>query len=211
MDDFQAAVEEELSESRLVNFVNDTDRVFEDAWHDHYSRPQRLDRILKDNVAARLLSTIKNDFPLHYSVLRSLIFSKRAHQPARRERSGYKQKEQSLVNHFLALVRLRSPEYLIHWAIIGTMSMYNNGVNMKQYRNPGLRSFSADIRTTFRKLDETYEATRPEREAFIRKQQIIHHASDNFQQAHRLLTAREGKRNDNETTYITLGQDQIAY
>ena len=51
MEDFHEALEEELTASRLVNFANDTDRIFADAWHDHYSRPQDLSRILSDRLA----------------------------------------------------------------------------------------------------------------------------------------------------------------
>ena len=100
-------------------------------------------------------------------MLQSLIFGKRAHEPRNLDLGWYKDKKRALTNQFLSLVRVRNPTYLIHWAVVGTMSMNASGVKARTFRNPVLRSFSAHPRVAFRKLDEIYESTREIRTEFV--------------------------------------------
>lgn len=140
-----------------------------------------------------LYETIKKQFPLHFSVLRSLIFSKYAHQPKRSATPGYKQKCKALVNQFLALIRLRAPQHLVHWAMVGTMSMWAKGISLKHYRNPAMKAFSCRLETAFRYLNKIYDDTREKRNTFLQNQPIGHHSLDNFNQWLSFKTNRMNK------------------
>ncbi len=80
----------------------------------------------------------------------------------------------------------------MHWAIVGTMAMFKNGMCLKYYRNPVLKAFSAGLPTTLKYLDEIYESTRETRESMIKQQHIAGHSSDNYQEYHPFKVHREG-------------------
>ncbi|EJK69931.1 hypothetical protein THAOC_08767 [Thalassiosira oceanica] len=129
-DDFEADLELELDSGSLAAFAQRTDQKYKEAWIRHYSNPfQGLGRLLgSDKVADSIVEDIKVSFPKHYAVLVSLFFSKRSHQPANRAKLSYKERMRSLATHFLAIVRVRNPHHLMHWAITGTMAMFHAGI-----------------------------------------------------------------------------------
>ena len=191
LQEYQTALEDELADTRIQNFALETDRLYEDAWHGHYKNFQPNTRLLSESVADRIFNLIREQFPLHFLVLQSLIFPKRAHQPARRVTQGYKDKKKALSNHFCSLVRVRNPSYLIHWAMVGTLAMWGKGMQLKLYRNPVLKAFSAGIVTTFKYLDKIYDDTRQVRVAVMQSKQYVSHASDNYQQWHPFSLQRD--------------------
>ena len=77
--------------------------------------------------------------------------------------------------------------------MVGTMAMYHKGMNMKCYRNPVLKAFSADLVATFKHMDQIYEATSEIRMEFFGQQLIGHHSSDNYQEYHVCVVQSEGK------------------
>ena len=133
-DDFDAALklelELELDGGSLAAFANRTDNKFKKAWIQHYSYPfQDLSRLLgSDDVTDSIAEDIRTSFPKHYAVLQSLFFSKRSHEPANKAKPSYKERMRSLTTHFLAIVRVRNPRHLMHWAITGTMAMFHAGI-----------------------------------------------------------------------------------
>jgi len=189
--DVGLAIEEELADNRLQNFAYETNVLYEDAWHEHYKDFQPNTRLLSELVADRIFDSIKEQFPLHFLVLKSLIFPKYTHQPAHRVKQGYKDKKKALVNHFCALVRVRNPSYLVHWAMVGTLAMWGKGMQLKLYRNPVLKAFSVGLVTTFEYLDKIYEDTCEVRVAHMQRQPYGYHGSDNYQQWHPLSIQRD--------------------
>ena len=133
-DDFDAALklelELELDGGSLAAFANRTDNKFKKAWIQHYSYPfQDLSRLIgSDDVTDSIAEDIRTSFPKHYAVLESLFFSKRSHEPANKAKPSYKERMRSLTTHFLAIVRVRNPRHLMHWAITGTMAMFHAGI-----------------------------------------------------------------------------------
>ncbi|EJK75331.1 hypothetical protein THAOC_02945, partial [Thalassiosira oceanica] len=129
-DNFEADLELELDGGSLNAFALRTDMKYKEAWLRHYSNPfQSLGRILgSDDIADSIVEDIRDSFPKHYAVLVSLFFSKRSHEPVNKAKPSYKERMRSLATHFLAIVRVRNPHHLMHWAITGTMAMFHAGI-----------------------------------------------------------------------------------
>ena len=64
---------------------------------------------------------------------------------------------------------------------------------MKTHRNPVLKGFSADLRTTFLHLDEICDKTAESRMELITREVVSHHTSDNYQEYHPFDEPREHK------------------
>ena len=185
------ALEEELADSCLQNFAHKTDLLYRDALYAHYSNLQSNNRLLNESAADQIFTSIKEQFPLHFLVLESLIFPKYTHQPAHRRKKGYKEKKKALLNHFCALVRVRNPSYLMHWAMVGTLAMWGKGMQLKVYRNPVFKAFSTGLEVTFKYLDRIYEETLPNRVEAMQNLKHGSHASDNYQQWHPFSLQRD--------------------
>ena len=190
--DYKDSINSELEDQRLQNFGYNTNLLYIDAWKKHYSRGiHKHQRLLDTSTAERIHRSIEQTFPLHYQVFRSLIFPQQSHTPSRMKKQSYQDKKKSLVNHFLALIRVRWPRYLVHWGIVGTMAMFHKGMNLKIYRNPVLKAFSVGVRTAFKHLDEIHAATTEPRMENLKRQAIANHGSDNYQEYHTVATQRE--------------------
>jgi hypothetical protein len=114
-----------LKTMKTVNVQADEDLLI--AFYKHYTSFQSLDRLLDPDIADRLYSEIERGFPLHFMVIRSIIFGSEAHYPSRQKRHDYKDKERSLINYFFALIRVRDSTCLVHWAMVGTLGMLSKG------------------------------------------------------------------------------------
>ena len=184
---FAKNVNDELADKKMSKFAYKNDLNYKDAWWMHYSGCSPTSQLLPSDIGHKIYDSIEQFFLLHLCVLRSLIFPVKAHEPARRITKGYYANKRALVNHFCTLIRTRNPMFLLHWAMMGTLAMYCRGLSMKSYRNPVLKAFSADVRTTFLHLDAIYAKTAETRMALIEIQKVKNHGSDNYQEYHRLV------------------------
>ena len=112
---FEAGLLAELSHGNLQNFATRVDNIYKESFHQKYSEFSPRAALVDPANTAQIRQDLKASFPLHYAAFQSLIFTKRNLQPADRKLPVYRQKEKSLVNHFMALIRLRSPKLLIYW------------------------------------------------------------------------------------------------
>ena len=187
------SIGEELANNRLETFAYKVNREYQNALINHYSGFQANDRLLNEDNHLQVYELVEQMFPLHFCVLKSLIFSKRAHQPKRSKSKGYKAKQLALVNQFCALVRIRFPGHLLDWAVVGTMAMWGKGVQMKYHRNTYLKAFTCVVKIAFKHLNKIWSKTKTERDAIIRAQIYMHHSSDNCQEYHAFATQRRNQ------------------
>ena len=73
----------------------------------------------------------------------------------------------------------------MHWSLIITMAVYKRGIKLKITCNSVLKSFTCDLRTAFKYLDELYVKTEPVRRALMENQQVGNHSSDNYNCKHK--------------------------
>ena len=181
---FELALENELIDNNLENFAVKTDLRYKEAFHRAYSNFQSQESLMSDDITQKIMKDLKLFFPLHFQAFRSLIFTKRNHQPADRVKPFYARKCKSLVNHVCAMVRLRNPQRLIHWSTVATMAMWKKGMTQRVSRNPVFKAFSITPRSAFNLLDRIYEETEQDRRQVMSLQQIGSHSSDNYNQYH---------------------------
>ena len=87
--EFKVVIKDELAHNRLTSFAYRTNREYNNALRAHYAGFQPNTRLLDESIHERIYSSIEESFPLHFSVLRSLIFLEQAHKPLRRKNKGY--------------------------------------------------------------------------------------------------------------------------
>ncbi len=104
-----------------------------------------------------------------------------------------------MINHFLAMILLRNPHLLIHWALVMTIAMYSRGVSENAIRSKTIKSYTVSLKVAFRYLDRIYNDTTPARVAAIRSILVGNHSLDNYQQYHAYGTQREGHADERET------------
>ena len=171
-----------MSTNKLSMFAYTVNKEYNNAWIEHYSDYQSHEALLSLRSNDIIYELIKYDFPVHFHALRSIIFGKFSGWASMKKKKHYIQRQQSLVNHFCALIRVRNPHFLIDWAMMGTTSMSAKGMQTNIYRSSALKSFSCTLKTAFRHLDAIHASTANERNAIIVEQQCMHHALDNTQQ-----------------------------
>ena len=188
----KSALTNEIESSRLTEFAHLFDKKYYDAWVDHYSNFQSNNRLLPEETSKSICDTIEKLFPFHYMSLKTVIFGKRAQEPARAKLPGNIKKMKDLPHRFLAMIRERNPHLLVHWAMVSSIAMYYKGVCMKYTRSFIFKPCTTMLKTAFTKLDKIYEATLPIRLRLLRQSHIGSHSSDNYQQYHAYKTQRCG-------------------
>ena len=116
--------------------------------------------------------------------MHSVVFSKRCLAPAERAKPHFEQKKKILANYFLALLRSRNKDLLIHWSIIACMANRLSGSTDRASRNPITKPFSCTFETAISYLNDIYEKTRGARFSYISNLQLCNHASDNYNRRH---------------------------
>ena len=89
------SIKEELTQNRLTSFAYRVNREYHDALVNHYSGFQANNRLMDENLHSRIYELVEKSFPLHFSVMQSLIFSERAHE-AKRSRKRVTEKNKWL-------------------------------------------------------------------------------------------------------------------
>jgi len=182
--DFKLALDDELDHNNLKNFAVATDLRYKEAFYEAYSTFRKRGCLLSEDVTGKIMSDLVKYFPLHFQAFKSLIFTKRNLRPSNQEKPLYLRKCKSLVNHVCALVRIRNPKRLTHWAAVATMAMWKRGMAQRVSRNPVIKAFSIIPTVAFSMLDKIYGETEPERRQLLALQQICSHSSDNYNQYH---------------------------
>ena len=126
--EFKLALEGELDHNNLQNFAVATDLRYKEAFYKAYSTFQKRASLMSEEVTAKIMEDLVIHFPLHFQAFKSLIFTQQNLQPNDREKPLYQRKCKSLVNHVCAMVRIRNPKRLTHWAAVATMAMWKRGM-----------------------------------------------------------------------------------
>ena len=182
--DFQLALDNELEHNNLNNFAVATDLRYKEAFYVAYSTFQKRGCLLSEDVTGKIMSDLVKYFPLHFQAFKSLIFTQRNLRPSNQDKPLYLRKCKSLVNHVCAMVRIRNPKRLTHWATVATMAMWKRGMAQRVGRNPVMKAFSIGPRFAFSMLDKIYSDTELDRRQLLALQQICSHSSDNYNQYH---------------------------
>jgi hypothetical protein len=181
---FFSATKAEVESSRLQHFAHVVDAIYKREFYDHYTTFKSLDRLLGPEISERLFSEIERGFPMHFMVIKSLIFGVQAHFPSRQKSHNYADKERSLLNYFLALIRVRDPTCLVYWAIVGTMGMQTSGAKVKHFKNKLIGAFTVGEEVADRHLHQIYDETRSARMRLLMNQAVGHHSFDNYNRDH---------------------------
>ena len=162
--DFQLALDNELEHNNLNNFAVATDLRYKEAFYVAYSTFQKRGCLLSEDVTGKIMSDLVKYFPLHFQAFKSLIFTQRNLRPSNQDKPLYLRKCKSLVNHVCAMVRIRNPKRLTHWATVATMAMWKRGMAQRVGRNPVMKAFSIGPRFAFSMLGKIYSIDEGPRE-----------------------------------------------
>jgi hypothetical protein len=185
MASFSSAIKAEVDRSRLQHFAYVVDQIYKNKFYEHYTSFNNLDHLLDPEISDKLYTEIERGFPMHFMVIKSLIFGSEAHYASRQnqKRHDYSDKQRSLLNYFFALIRVRDPSCLVTWAIVGTMAMLTTGAKVKHFKNNLVKSFSVGEAVSDAHLDQLFQETKSARLKLL-TQAIGHHSFDNYNRDH---------------------------
>ena len=174
----------EMDTKQVQNIALQIDQCYYDAIVVHFTTFHKAEELVHPTVRAKIYALIQEKFPIHFAVLESLIFTRRNHEPMNRSKPVYAKKQMGLINHFLAMLRLRNKSLLVHWAIVGTLALHGRGMPANMTRNPVLSSFACKLETALAHVRKIHEATAPVRMKLYRNVPVGIHSSDNFNRYH---------------------------
>jgi hypothetical protein len=183
----------ELTDDAISSFSKLVDTCYKDAMESHYVSFNRNDTLLHPRVKQYIFELIRDQFPFHYAVFHSLIFTNIKYRKSRQCDDLIEGKKTALCNHFLAICRMRDSDNLIHWAMIGTLAIHGKGCPNIIHRNPIMKSFSTTTACALKHADLIYNKTKSEREYLIKSQPIGGHSLDNYNKHHAKTTQSDGK------------------
>jgi hypothetical protein len=184
----QDAVRKEVERSRLQRFACEHDLMYKNAFDLHYTQFQSLDRLLPPEQADEVYNDIAHTFPMQFEVIKSIIMGNQSQYESRQILYDYSDKKRSLINYFFALIRVRDPSCLVHWAMVGTMGMYTNGAKIQHFKNKMVAAFSLGERATMGHLHRLYESNTQERRELLLTRAFGHCPSDNYNRNHPIAT-----------------------
>jgi hypothetical protein len=183
----------EMTDNRLPEVTTYVDKHYYDAFVVHYSDFQRNAPLMDRAILIEFNQMIERTFPIHYSVLKSIIFGKRSHEPARANKQYNLDKRYSILHFFFCLVRERDNHQLTHWAMVATIAFHYRGVNAVAYRNSLGRSYTTDLQVALDKLDDIFVSTEKSRMNILKQQRFLTNVLDNYNRFCRFSTQRCGK------------------
>ena len=191
--DYTMLLSNELHDDAIGSLSRSVDKHYKDAMEIHYVSFNQNDSLLHPRIRDLIYNKIRESFPYHYAALHSLIFSKRSEIDSRNKRKSFEYKRIGLINQFLGMCRMRNPDHLIYWAMVGTLAIHGKGVPKIVHRNCIMKAFSTSICTALKHANEIYDRTKDERMALIKSQPVGGHSLDNYNRYHAKATQGDGK------------------
>ena len=108
----------EMDAAKLSKFCFEVDRIYAEALRHKKTTFQPHGRLLDPNCFDKIYGKIEAEFPTILEALKSIVFSKRNHQPHQQDTKAVTNKRVNIVNAFLRMCRERNKNNLPHWAIV---------------------------------------------------------------------------------------------
>ncbi len=183
-------LQDEMTDHRLPQFVRNVDKMYYDAWVDHYSPFHPNTPLVLNTQMIDIYKTIESTFPCHFRSLVSIMFGKRSNEPKRANTKYNLDKRHVLVHYFFCLLRERDRHHLIHWALVATVALHYRGADNSFFRNHLGRASTMDVRVAFEKLEGIFVETAPNRMEVISSQQFVTNVLDNYNRFQSFSTQR---------------------
>ncbi len=184
---------DEMNDHRLPTFVAFVDQCYRNGWEQHYTNFNPNTPLLDSATLLHFHQMIETNFPTHFTSLKSIIYAKRANEPARAKTQYNLDKRHILVHYFFCLLREQNRHHLIHWAIVSTIALHYRGADANTYRNSHGRAFTIDLPLALDKLDEIFTSTTERRMTVLANQRFVNHVLDNYNRFQRFSTQRYAK------------------
>jgi hypothetical protein len=181
---------QEMNDHRLPKFVEHVDKLYRKAWEHHYSNFNPNTPLIDSATLLNFHQIIESEFPTHFISLKTIIYAKRAEEPARAKKQYNLDKRYILVHYFFCLLREQNRHHLIHWAIVGTIALHYRGADSVTYRNSHGRAFTIDLHHALEKLDDIYTSTAQRRKTVLANERFLNHVLDNYNRFQRFSTQR---------------------
>jgi hypothetical protein len=180
----------EMTNNRLPEFCTYADKIYRDAWIDHYSDFHPNTPLLSNTAIIEIYQRIEVTFPMHHVCMKSMMYGKRSHEPQRANSKYNLEKRNIMVHYFFCFLRERDRHHLVHWALVTTIALHYRGIDGNSYRNGPGRACSLELYTAFEILDSIYNSTHLQQMNVLKSQRIFMSALDNYNRFQRFPTQR---------------------
>eukprot|EP00984_Skeletonema_dohrnii_P002680 scaffold926_cov75-Skeletonema_dohrnii-CCMP3373.AAC.3 len=168
----------EMDAAKLSTFCFNVDRIYAEAFRYRKTHFHTHSRLLDVKCFDEIFVMIEVAFPVHLEMLKSIVFSRRNHQPHQQGCTNVRNKRRHMVNLFLSMCRKRNKNHLVHWAMVAALAPLS-----KRNGRSAVES-SMQLKIALQKLDEIHDETEDERKTKIQKQPMLFSGHDNVDRYH---------------------------